>query len=270
MSNSNNKREKEEDTLQEESIDIEIKDEEEQIQEEEDRDEGEKLILTPSDLERFIEEYEQTKKNKARAEILDRLAEYSDIPVIKEFLIDVANRDNYPLCRAKAISNLSCWIEEKDIQNLILSKLSDVSPKVRLWAIWTIRPVIHLREIQDNIINKIKFSEKSRQIKLWMIRILSDQIHTEYIQEVFLYFFKLNPDVETKKLLLYYLLPKLNNEDILYTISRHVQHEKNNEIRLEIVKHLILVDEPDVKYLLENLLKTERNEEILEILKTKN
>ena len=100
-----------------------------------------------------------------------------------------------------------------------------------------------------------------------MIRILSDQIDDPYIQETFLFFFRLHQDTETKKLLLYYLLQKIENEDILFTISRHVQYEKNSEIRLEIVKRLLSVDEPDVKYILEKLSKTERNKEILELLR---
>lgn len=219
------------------------------------------------DIENLIDRYKNTNKNKERAKIIDQISEHLDNKQIKELLIQIVMNDKYPLCRAKAVSNLGYWIEEEEIREIILKKLTDISPKVRLWVIWTLRPVIRLKEIQEKIINQIKFIEKSRQIKLWMIRILSDQIDDPYIQETFLFFFRLHQDTETKKLLLYYLLQKIENEDILFTISRHVQYEKNSEIRLEIVKRLLSVDEPDVKYILEKLSKTERNKEILELLR---
>lgn len=251
--------EKEIDTLVENELEITEKKEVE-------TDKQESTVLSDSELHNLIERFKETKKNKERAKLIDQFSENLDNLNVQELLIEVAEEDNYPLCRAKAVSRLGYWIENTEIQNIVLKKLTDISPKVRLWAVWTLRPIIHLREVQDKIINRVKFFEKSRQIKLWMIRILSDQIDDLFIQETFLYFFKINPDTETRKLLLYYLLPKIENEDILFTISRHMQYENNNEIRIEIVKRLVLVDEPDVKYLLEKLSKTERNKEILEII----
>ncbi|MHA1200607.1 MAG: HEAT repeat domain-containing protein [Candidatus Heimdallarchaeaceae archaeon] len=243
------------------------KDELEIIIEDEIEKEIEKIpALSDSELDKLIEKFKETKKKKERANLIDQFSENLDSIEVKELLIEVAEEDNYPLCRAKAVSSLGYWIDDTEIQHILLKKLTDISPKVRLWAVWTLRPIIHLRDIQENIINRVKFSEKSRQIKLWMIRILSDQIDELFIQETFLYFFKTNPDNETRKLLLYYLLPKIENEDILFTISRHVQEESNREIKLEIVKRLVLVDEPDVKYLLEKLSKTERNQEILDLI----
>ena len=225
-------------------------------------------FLSETELANLIERFKNSRKNKERAKFIDIFSENLVNEEVKELMIEITENDNYPLCRAKAVSNLGKWIEDKEIQNTVISKLKDISPKVRLWAVWTLRPIIHLREIQETLINKIKFEENSRQNKLWMIRVLSDQIDDKFIQETFLYFFKLKPDTETKKLLLYYLLSKLENEDILFTISRSVQTETNNEIRLEMVKKLIHVNEPDVKYILEKLTKTERNKEILEYLRT--
>jgi hypothetical protein len=261
----------------EQDIEILIEEVDENSPEEEKNDEvNEEIIeeskessdsLTDTEITSLIDLYNETRKSKERAEIIDKFSEIIDNDNVKDLMIEIAKNDSYPLCRAKAVSNLGKWIENEEIQNIVIKSLNDISPKVRLWAVWTLRPTIHLKEIQETLINRIKFHENSRQIKLWMIRVLSDQIDDLFIQETFLYFFKLNPDMETKKLLLYYLLSKLENEDILFTISRNVQTEKNNEIRLEIVKKLVLVDEPDVKYILEKLSKTERNKEILELLK---
>jgi len=225
-------------------------------------------ILIDEEIRNLIDMFWNTKRNKNRASLLDKLSDNLESKDVREFLIEVVEKDNYPLCRAKALTNLGFWIKEGEIQNIVLKGLKDISPKVRLWALWTLRPIINIREIQDVLITHLKFYEKSIQNKLWIIRILSDQINDPYIQETFLYFFKLKPDVETRKLLLYYLLPRIHNEDIMFTISRHVQSENNREIRLEIVKKLILVDEPDVKYLLERMSKTEKNQEILDLLKS--
>ncbi len=225
--------------------------------------------ITDSEIDDLIYKYKSTGKNKERAKIVDSLTKQLHHSKIQEILIDIAEDDNYPLCRAKAISNLGDLIENSDIRNLLIKKLDDISPKVRLWTVWTLRPIIHDREIQDIFIKRIKFVEKSRKIRLWMIRVLSDQINNIYIQEVFLYLFKLKPDMETRKLLLYYLLQKTENKDILFTITKQLQVEKNNEIRIEILKKLILLDDQDVQYVLENLLKTEKDSDVLELLATK-
>jgi len=248
---------------------ISVDEDELEIEELVEEDREKRIALTDSEINSLIERYKETRKNKERANLIDQLSENLDNNQVKELLIEIVDKDNYPLCRAKAVTNLGYWIEDSEIQSIVVKKLSDVSPKVRLWTVWTLRPVIHIKDIQEIIINRIKFFEKSRQNKLWMIRILSDHIDTLFIQETFLYFFKTHTDTETRKLLLYYLLPKIENEDVMFTLSRHVQYESNNEIRFEIVKKLVLVDEPDVKYILEKLSKTERNEEIRELLRKK-
>ena len=101
-----------------------------------------------------------------------------------------------------------------------------------------------------------------------MIRALSDRINDNKIQEAFLFLLKSKPDNETRRLLLFYLLQKTNEENTVYELSRYVLKEANRDIRKEIVKKPATLDNKDVKYSLEKLFKTEKDEEIREIIQT--
>lgn len=230
---------------------------------------AEKIIVTSSEeIQEILNEYDKTRKNKDRVLIFDKITELLPNSDLEELLKEIAFKDSYSLCRAKAVSLLADLNDKSEVKRLLIRKLDDSSPKVRLWAVWGLRPIIDDTEIQEVFINKVKYFEKSKRVKLWLIRVLSDRINDNKIQDTFLLLFKSKPDNETRKLLLFYLLQKANEENIAYELSRYVLKEANRDIRKEIVKKLVMLENEDAKYSLEKLLKTERNEEIREILQT--
>lgn len=220
-------------------------------------------------IEDLIRDYSFSKKNKEKTKIIDQLGEFSDYPEVMDFLKETAIEDSYDLCRAKAVSYFSESVENEEIKNLLIQKLNDSSPKVRLWAVWSLRGAIHDQRIQSEFIRRLKFIEKAKTVRLWMIRSLSDVIENENVQYVFLQLLKEKPDNETRKLLLYYLLQKLENPDICYYISSYVTSELNKDIRKEIVKKIIEVDNEEIKYALNKLVKTEKDKEIIDIISSK-
>ncbi len=223
----------------------------------------EQVSISVSDL---IDNYNLSKKNKEKTQILDQLGDYVNYPEVTEFLKETAKEDGYDLCRAKAVSYISDFTDNEDIKNLLLQKLDDSSPKVRLWVVWSLRGEIHEQRIQSEFIRRIKYVEKAKIVRLWIIRSLSDVIDNENIQYVFLQLLKEKPDTETRKLLLYYLLQKLENPDVSYFISSYVLSELNKEIRKEIVKKMIEVNNDDIRYALNKLTKVEKNKEILDLI----
>ncbi len=230
---------------------------------------AEKRIITSSEeIQEILNEYEKTRKNKDRVLIIDKIAELLPNSDLEELLKEIAFKDSYSLCRVKAVSLLADLNDKSEVKRLLIRKLDDSSPKVRLWSVWGLRPIIYDTEIQEVFINKAKYFEKSKRVKLWLIRALSDRINDNKIQDTFLLLLKSKPDNETRKLLLFYLLQKANEENIAYELSRYVLKEANRDIRKEIVKKLVMLDNEDVKYSLEKLFKTERDEEIREILQT--
>ncbi|MCE7738546.1 MAG: HEAT repeat domain-containing protein [Candidatus Heimdallarchaeota archaeon] len=230
---------------------------------------AEKIIVTSSEkIQEILNEYEKTRKNKDRVLMIDKIAELLPNSDLEEFLKEIAFKDSYSLCRVKAVSLLADLTDKSEVKRLLIRKLDDSSPKVRLWAVWGLRPIIHDTEIQEVFINKVKYFEKSKRVKLWLIRALSDRINDKKMQDTFLYLLKSKPDNETRKLLLFYLLQKANEENTAYELSRYVLKEANRDIRKEIVKKLVMLENEDVKYSLEKLFKTERDEEIREIIQT--
>lgn len=230
---------------------------------------AEKRIITSSEeIQEILNEYEKTRKNKDRVLIIDKIAELLPNSDLEELLKEIAFKDSYSLCRVKAVSLLADLNDKSEVKRLLIRKLDDSSPKVRLWSVWGLRPIIHDTEIQEVFINKAKYFEKSKRVKLWLIRALSDRINDKKMQDTFLYLLKSKPDNETRKLLLFYLLQKANEENIAYELSRYVLKEANRDIRKEIVKKLVMLENEDVKYSLEKLFKTERDEEIREIIQT--
>ncbi|NPD89531.1 MAG: HEAT repeat domain-containing protein [Asgard group archaeon] len=210
-----------------------------------------------------------TKENKERAQILDLIGEFSTYAEITTILIDIALEDKYQLCRTKAVSLLADLISEEEVKRTILQTLSDSSQQVRLWSVWALRSIIHDVDVRDILIRKLKFGEVSNRVKLWIIRTLSDLINDEEVMYAFLSLLKSKPNTEMRKLLLYYILQKAENPEITFVLSTHIQNETNKEIRREIVKKLIQLDNEDVNYALERLMKTEKDEETLELLKIK-
>jgi hypothetical protein len=220
-------------------------------------------------IEDLINNYSFSKKNKEKAQILDQLGDYVNYPIVIDFLKETAKEDGYDLCRAKAVSYISDFTDNEEIRNLLLQKLNDSSPKVRLWAVWSLRGEIHDQTVQSEFVRRIKYIEKAKIVRLWIIRSLSDVIDNENVQYVFMQLMKEKPDKETRKLLLYYLLQKIENPDISYFISSYVLTEINKEIRKEIVKKMIEINNDDVKYALDKLIKIEKDKEIINLISSK-
>jgi hypothetical protein len=212
---------------------------------------------------------QSTKKNKERAQILDLIGEFSTYSEITLILIDIALEDKYQLCRAKAVSLLADLIQEDEVKRTILQTLNDSSQQVRLWSVWALRGIIHDDDVRDTLIRKLKFGEVSNRIKLWIIRALSDLINDKEVMYAFVSILKSKPNTEMRKLLLYYILQKADNPEVKVVLASHIRNETNIEIRREIVKKLLQFKDEDIIYSLERLMKTEKDEQILELLKTK-
>ena len=218
-------------------------------------------------VDSIINEIKITKKNKDRALLIDELSEYKSELKVQDYLANLALDDSYAICRAKAISYLAEVIEEKKVKQIVLESLKDSSPKVRLWAVWALRTVVHEDEILEALLTRLKYQEKSNRVKLWLIRTLSDQIKNEDVIRVFIKKLESKPNLETRKLILYYLLQLLDNQEICFKLANYVMQESNKEIKLEIIKKLITVENEDVSFSLRKLSKLEKDEQILSILK---
>ena len=238
---------------------IEIEKEEE---EEEEEDNKEKI-------DALIKEVKITKKNKDRALLIDQLSEFKSEFRVQKLLSDIALNDSYVICRAKAVSYLAEVIDEDEVKRVIVESLKDSSPKVRLWAVWALRTIVHENEILEELLSRLRYSEKSNRVKLWLIRTLSDQIANEDVVRVFIKELETKPNLETRKLILYYLIQRLDNPEICYKLANYVMQETNKEIKLEIVKKLKTIENEDVKYSLNKLSKLEKDGEILSILNSR-
>ena len=223
-------------------------------------------ITSSQEIEEIIFDYNTTSKNKDRTKIIDKIATFLPNNVLEELLKEIAFQDSYTLCRAKAVSLLGDKADTPEIKRLLIQKLDDSSPKVRLWTVWSLRTIVYDPEVYEALIKKIKYFEKSKRVNLWIIRSLSDQIDDKTIQDTFINLLKQKPDNETRKLLLFYLLQKSNDEDMATELSFYMLKEVNREIRKEIVKKLVLLDFEDVRYSLEKLYKKERDEEIKDLI----
>ncbi len=223
-------------------------------------------ITSSQEIEEIIFDYNTTSKNKDRTKIIDKIATFLPNNVLEELLKEIAFQDSYTLCRAKAVSLLGDKADTPEIKRLLIQKLDDSSPKVRLWTVWSLRTIVYDPEVYEALIKKIKYFEKSKRVNLWIIRSLSDQIDDKTIQDTFIHLLKQKPDNETRKLLLFYLLQKSNDEDMATELSFYMLKEVNREIRKEIVKKLVLLNFEDVRYSLEKLYKKERDEEIKDLI----
>jgi len=221
------------------------------------------------DIEELSSKLQNTSKNKDRAQILDLIGEHPTYGEIADILINVALEDKYQLCRAKAVSLLADLIREEEVKQAILQTLNDSSHLVRLWSVWALRSIISDDNIRDILIRKLKYGEVSNRVKLWIIRALSDRIDDDEVIYAFISLLKSKPNTEMKKLLLYYILQKVENPEISMVLSTHILNETNKEIRREIVKRLLEIENEDVTYSLERLLKQEKDEEIRKLLKVK-
>lgn len=235
---------------------------EEDYEESEIVDETEELL----ELQRILLEFESTTGNKDRANLIDKLIDYLRYEETISALKDIAINDRYPLCRAKAVSFLSEFMKDKKVKDLVIRKLRDSSQTVRLWAVWSLRAIVEEEDVQEVLIRQLRHYEKSKRIKLWLIRSLSDKIENSNVIDVFLQSLKKRPDKEMRKLILYYIMQVQGNPDISYFLSTYVHKENDKEIRLEIVKKLLEMDNSDSRYALQKLRRNERNQEIITLL----
>ena len=183
--------------------------EEKQNEEEESEDTKEKINT-------LLEQVQITKKNKDRALLIDQLSEYKSDSRVQNLLGNLAKYDSYAICRAKAVSYLSEIIHEDSAKRVILESLKDSSPKVRLWAVWALRTIVHNNEVLEQLLSRLRYLERSNRVKLWLIRTLSDQISNEDVIRVFVKELESKPNLETRKLILYYLLQRLDNQEICF------------------------------------------------------
>ncbi len=233
------------------------------------KEEESEIVVEPKgilELQRILHEFESTTRNKDRASLIDKLTDYLTYEETVSALKDIAINDKYPLCRAKAVSFLSEFMMEREVKDLVIRKLRDSSQTVRLWAVWSLRALIEEEEVQEVLIRQLRHYEKSKRIKLWLVRSLSDKIENPSVIDVFLQSLKRRPDKEMRKLILYYIMQIQGNQDISYFLSTYVHKENDKEIRLEIVKKLLEMNNSDSRYALQKLKRNERNQEIITLL----
>jgi len=225
-------------------------------------DETEGLV----ELQRILLEFESTTRNKDRADLIDKLTDYLRYEETVSALKDIAINDKFPLCRAKAVSFLSEFMRDKEVKDLVIRKLRDGSQTVRLWAVWSLRALIEEEDVQEVLIHQLRYYEKSKRIKLWLVRSLSDKIESPNVIDVFLQSLKRRPGKEMRKLILYYIMQIQGNPHVSYFLSTYVHKENDKEIRLEIVKKLLEMDDADSSFALQKLKRNERNQEIISLL----
>ena len=252
-------------------LDIEKKEEEQQIEDGKEVIEDQTVItkIVKEDLDFLISTLINSNRNKVRLDIIEKIGDFIKEEKVKKTLSDISKNDKYPLCRAKAVSYLSDIIEDKQVKETILSKLDDSAKVVRHWAVWGLKGVVSESDVQKALIRRLLREEKSRKIKLWIIKILSSQIKTNRVEEAFLGLLKQNLNIETKNLVVDYLLNNLSDRDICYQLSLFVIKERNKELKLKIIQKFLTIDNLDVKYSLERLEREENDEDILTLLKNR-
>lgn len=250
-------------------LDIEKKEEELHIEVEKEVIEDQTVItkIVKEDLDLLINTLISSSRNKVRLDIIEKIGEFIEEEKVKKTLSYISKNDKYPLCRAKAVSYLSDIIEDKKVKETILSKLDDSAKVVRHWAVWGLKGVVSESDVQKALIKRLLKEEKSRKIKLWIIKILSSQIKTNRVEEAFLGLLKQNLNIETKGLVVDYLLNNLSDKEICYQLSTYVLKERNKGIKIKIIQKFLTTDNLDVKYSLERLEREEYDEDILSLLK---
>ncbi|MHA1667214.1 MAG: HEAT repeat domain-containing protein [Candidatus Heimdallarchaeaceae archaeon] len=218
-------------------------------------------------VNQILSELPFVKVNRKKLALLQELSDYTHFKEVKRALIDIAKFDSYKMARVKAISLLSEQLKDPEVQNLFLRKLDDNSPDVRMWTVWGLKDIAHKEEVQNALLRELRFQEKSNKVKLWIIKILNDHLDKKEVQEAFLYLLKTNPNNSTRKLLVSYLLTRIDNKEIAYALATHLHTEKNKDIKKEIIEKLITSTDEDIQYSLMKLLRTEKNEEIRMLIK---
>jgi len=251
-------------------LDIEKK-EEQHIEVENELIEDQTVItkIVKEDLDLLINTLINSRRNKVRLDIIEKIGDFIEEEKVQKTLSNISKNDKYPLCRAKAVSYLSDIIEDKQVKETILSKLDDSAKVVRHWAVWGLKEVVSESDVQKALIKRLLREEKSRKIKLWIIKILSSQIKTNRVEEAFLGLLKQNLNIETKGLVVDYLLNNLSDRDICYQLSLYVIKERNKELKSKIIQKFLTIDKLDVKYSLERLEREENDEDILSLLKNR-
>ena len=209
-------------------------------------------------------------KKSDRLSSIDKLSEYIDQDEVIQTLVEIARKDPYHICRAKAVSILADKIQSRYVKELILEKLTDCSKEVRKWVIWALKGDIQDKTIQAALIRHLIYAENSKQIKLWIINALSSCIENEDVEYAFLRLLKSNLSNEMRSLVIDALLTKVYDSEVLYGLSKHLFKEHNKTLRKKIILALKKVDNMDAKFTLERLSKVEKDKELKSLISSTN
>ncbi|MHA1115969.1 MAG: HEAT repeat domain-containing protein [Candidatus Heimdallarchaeaceae archaeon] len=226
---------------------------------------AEKETIDYSLLVNILEKAKEGKK-KERLSSIDALSQYLDKDEVIQSLVEIARKDPYHICRAKAVSILADKIKNRYVKDLILEKLKDSSKEVRKWVIWALKSEIQDKAIQDALIRHLMYTESSKEIKMWIINALSSCIDNEDVEYTFLRLIKSSLSFEIRSLIIDALLPKIYDSEVLYGLSNHLFKEPDKTIRKKIILALKKINNMDAKFTLERFLKIEKDKELKAIL----
>ncbi len=220
------------------------------------------------EYQHFISISTSSSSKKERARAIDQLANYLDNEDVTNTLIMIAKKDTYYNNRAKAVSILADKINDESVKECIISKLNDSSKEVRKWAVWGLKTVVDDPNVLEALIRRLRYEESTKLVKSWIINALSAAIDNIDVIETFLLLLKRSLTRDNKELIIESLLNKLDNKDVLITISNLVLKEKNTSIKKKIIKKLKTVDDLDASFTLERLARNTKDPEIIELLKS--
>ncbi|UJG41832.1 MAG: HEAT repeat domain-containing protein [Candidatus Heimdallarchaeum aukensis] len=226
---------------------------------------AEKETIDYSFLVNILEKAKEGKK-KERLSSIDDLSQYLDKDEVIQSLVEIARKDPYHICRAKAVSILADKIKNRYVKDLILEQLKDSSKEVRKWVIWALKSEIQDKAIQDALIRHLMYTESSKEIKMWIINALSSCIDNEDVEYTFLRLIKSSLSFEIRSLIIDALLPKIYDSEVLYGLSNHLFKEPDKTIRKKIILALKKINNMDAKFTLERFLKIEKDKELKALL----
>ena len=225
----------------------------------------EKETIDYSLLVNILEKAKEGKK-KERLSSIDSLSLHLDEDEVIQSLVEIARKDPYHICRAKAVSILADKIKNRYVKDLLLEKLKDSSKEVRKWVIWALKGEIQDKAIQDALIRHLMYIENSKEIKMWIINALSACIDNEDVEYTFLRLIKSSLPFEIRLLIIDALLPKIYDSEVLYGLSNHLFKEPDKNIKKKIILVLKKINNMDAKFTLERFLKIEKDKELKALL----
>ncbi len=221
-------------------------------------DEQSPSLIIQSTLDALSEE----KKRKTRLELLEKLVPYAEHKKVLRTLIDITSTDPHALCRAKAVAILGDYSHLSDVKDTLLRSLSDMSNKVRLWVVWSLKLQIEDKRVREQLLRHLTTVEKCRKIKMRLIRMLSTKIDDKDVQYSLIRMLNKSLTKPTRYLLVEELCKIYQEPDIIFALSKHVLTETDTKTRKLMVSTLLKTDNSDARYALQKLAKKERKVEI--------